>query len=177
MPTWGIIAQLSISVVTAIVAVALYRLQADKLFLDFRDKRALALADYTKAAHARLVVVSSIGVPDIIGLIDPDRLNAGNAERYATAAVLRTWFGHEVGLLITRCEKSLDLAYERKVGWCADPDGKAANYDDVSGAILAAYRAVAELSAAAAPYLDAGRRGLTPLQRIRAATRSVRRGG
>lgn len=166
MPTWGITAQISVAFVTALVAIAVYRVQADKLFLEFRDKRDQALTAFVTACHNRLLAISAISTADMVGLIDPEKLEAGNREVMRTAQVLRSWFGSEVETEALECEAAMMTALRMKMEWCVNPHAN--KFSEVSEAQIEAYTSINRLLLAAGPYINAGRRGLALSQRVRA---------
>lgn len=175
MPVWGVAAQLLVAFLGALVAIAVYRVQADKLFLEFRDERDKALTAFLEACERRQQLISSISKADMVGLVDPDRFEAGNREVIRTAAVVRQWFGPEIGRAVSGCEAAMMNALKAKMEWFAngEPAGFPAN---VVQPHLDAYTAISWVRLLAAPYLAAGRRGLSAPQRVRAALVS-RRGG
>ncbi len=174
VPIWGIAAQLSVAFVTALVAIAVYRIQADKLFLEFRDKRDQALTAFVTACHNRLLAISTISTADLVGLIDPEKLEAGNREVMLTAQVLRSWFGSEVHTAALGCEAAMMTALRTKMEWCVSPQVN--NFSKVSEAHLEAYTSINLVRLAAGPYINAGRRGLGGWQRIRATIAMGRSG-
>lgn len=161
------LAQLSLSAATAVVAFSVYRVQADKLFLEFRDKRALALEAYSEAVRSRLEVISALTIGDVTGFINAAKLDDGMREVSRTSSTLRSWFGAEVGVTIQNCEVALIDAFNRKFEWCAAIPPSPALFNKVSDAILDAYSAAQRVADAAVPYLYVERRGLTLSQRTR----------
>lgn len=165
MPTWGIIAQLAVALMTALVAIAVYRVQADKLFLEFRDKRDQALTAFLEACESRQQAIADISKADMVGLVDPEKYEARNRDVIRTAAVARMWFGKEVARAIAECEAEMMTAHRAKMEWCANPKPNFFS-ESVIQPHMNAYSAIHRVRLVAGPYLNAGRRGLNAWQRL-----------
>ena len=153
-------AQLALSAATAAVAFAVYRVQADKLFLEMRESRIAALDRYRDAMNARLAQVSAINGVNWAEQLTVENLQAPMPAQWTAELEIKRWFGPEMQPLMKATDHAVGEAMQAKVSWCTTDRGKAGDFQLVSGMHFSALKVLDETLGAANPYIQAGRRGL-----------------
>ena len=156
--TWLTVGQLTLTGATAMVAFAVYRVQADKLFLEMRDKRSAALEEYQDAIRGYLSHITSLSRENVD--LDASALQAVAVRLWTAERGIAAWFGPECVAAAKVVEAKLKEALAAKVDWCitAKPDPR--EFPTAIGKHLAAGHSYTSLAELCRPYIAAGRRGL-----------------
>lgn len=152
------VGQIALSTATATIAFAVYRIQADKLFLDLREKRAGALEAFRKAFDDRLAEYAQMTKVDVDSRISTAASSPALTALWRTKVDLGEWFGDEIVRAAEDAERAINAFAEAKVTWCYN--GTPPTYSAVQDLHFAAFKAHQAVTEAAKPYIAAGRRGL-----------------
>jgi hypothetical protein len=163
-PPWTPIIQSIVSAGAAAVAFAVYRVQADKLFLEMREKRLATLDAFREVMRSRNLLYLSITRNNVDEVVGGDAF-AQNMSRYWEAErELSLWFGNEVSAAATVADKALSAFVQALISWASmdkhDPDA----FEASNKSYFAADKAFSSVIDRARPYVAAGRRGL-PLRK------------
>lgn len=159
------IPQTALSAGTLAVALLVYLVQADKLFLDMRDRRLAALDRFRSAARSRWEGISRSRYEDGQNYHASEAHEAMMAEYWDAERDLSLWFGPEVEPIAKEVGAKLMDWEQEKIRYLGQFSGARTpgDYNAVSDAMMAADKTMGDLLDAAKPYVAAGRRGL-PIQ-------------
>jgi hypothetical protein len=160
LSTWASAGQLALSAATAAVAFAVYRVQADKLFLEMRDNRIAVIDRYRDAMSGRLAHISGITRANLDTELSAEQIQERMSKQWSAELGVKRWFGAELELLMKTTDLAFLEATQEKIRWCQAERRQGANYQLVMEQHHAALKALERVLEAANPHIQAGRRGL-----------------
>ena len=151
---WVWFVQLTVPLLAVLVAYAVYRIQADKLFLDMRVERMTVWTAYREARNARY----SYCLTTVRVKYDEAAFTKILANHKDACEALLMWFGDELSPHVQALDRLLDqwLSYNLGVaGQGGEPDAQR-----IGDFLNRAEALSLKQTAAIRPYIVAGRRGL-----------------